>query len=101
MMTSQAVVHVPGSLAEALALRAAYPAALPLAGGTDVMVYLEESMAETAVVQQAAAVGVGVYPGASYHLERPAPPSILLGFSGLEEAEIEEGIRRLAGVLGG
>ncbi|MCB9552092.1 MAG: FAD binding domain-containing protein [Myxococcales bacterium] len=41
MMTSQAVVHVPGSLAEALALRAAYPAALPLAGGTDVMVYLE------------------------------------------------------------
>lgn len=41
MMTSQAVVHVPGSLDEALALRAAYPAALPLAGGTDVMVYLE------------------------------------------------------------
>ncbi len=72
-----------------------------LAAGLHVMVYLEESMAETAVVQQAAAVGVGVYPGASYHLERPAPPSILLGFSGLEEAEIEEGIRRLAGVLGG
>ena len=72
-----------------------------LAAGLHVMVYLEEGVAETAVVQQAAAVGVGVYPGASYHLERPAPPSILLGFSGLEEAEIEEGIRRLAGVLGG
>jgi GntR family transcriptional regulator/MocR family aminotransferase len=71
----------------------------PMAAGLHVMVYLAQGMDETAVIQQAAAVGVGVYPGAPYHLEQPAPPSILLGFSGLEEAEIEEGIRRLAGVL--
>jgi GntR family transcriptional regulator/MocR family aminotransferase len=50
-------------------------------------------------VQQAAALDVGVYPGAPYHLEKPAPPSILLGFSGLSEADIEEGVRRLAEVI--
>jgi len=72
----------------------------PVAAGLHVMVYLEPGVSETAVVQQAAAVDVGVYPGAPYHLQQPAPPSILLGFSGLEEADIEEGIRRLAGVLG-
>jgi GntR family transcriptional regulator / MocR family aminotransferase len=74
-----------------------------LAAGLHVMLYLEEGVSETAVVAQAAAVGVGVYPGAPFHLaqpEQPAPPSILLGFSGLEEAEIEEGVRRLARVLG-
>jgi len=74
---------------------------VPVAAGLHVMVYLEAGVSETAVVQQAAAVDVGVYPGAPYHLQQPAPPSILLGFSGLEEADIEEGIRRLAGVLGG
>jgi GntR family transcriptional regulator / MocR family aminotransferase len=71
----------------------------PMAAGLHVMLYLRPGVEETAVVQQAAAVGVGVYPGAPYHLEQPAPPSILLGFSGLEEAEIEIGVRRLAGVL--
>ena len=72
----------------------------PVAAGLHVMVYLEPGLVETAVVQQAAAAGVGVYPGAPYHLEQPAPPSILLGFSGLEEAEIEEGVRRLTAVSG-
>ena len=39
-----------------------------------------------------------VQPGAPYHLEQPAPPSLLLGFSGLDESEIVEGVRRLAEV---
>lgn len=72
-----------------------------LAAGLHLMLYLAEGVSETAVVAQAASVGVGVYPGAPFHLEQPAPSSILLGFSGLEETEIEEGVRRLAGVLGG
>ncbi len=41
MMTSQAPVHTPASIAEALSLRAAHPEAWLLAGGTDIMVYLE------------------------------------------------------------
>jgi GntR family transcriptional regulator/MocR family aminotransferase len=70
-----------------------------LAAGLHVMVYLPDDCDETAVVQQAAAQDVGVHPGAPYHLQQPAPPSLLLGFSGLSEPEIEEGIRRLAVVL--
>ena len=41
MITSHAPVHCPADLAEALALRAAHPEAMPLAGGTDVMVFVE------------------------------------------------------------
>lgn len=69
------------------------------AAGLHVMLHLRPHLDESQIVREAAAVGVGVYPGAPYHLHRPAPPSILLGFSGLDETEIEEGIRRLAGVL--
>ena len=69
------------------------------AAGLHVMLHLRPHLNEARIVREAAAAGVGVYPGAPYHLHRPAPPSILLGFSGLDEAEIEEGIRRLAGIL--
>lgn len=41
MKTSAAPVLLPRTLDEALALRAANPAAMPIAGGTDVMVFLE------------------------------------------------------------
>lgn len=67
--------------------------------GLHVMVYLPPGMDEEQVVRYAAAHGVGVYPGSIYHLLRPSPPSILLGFSGLDETEIQEGIRRLSQAL--
>ncbi len=70
-----------------------------VAAGLHMMLYLPADCEETAVVQGAAAVDVGVYPGAPYHVERPSPPAILLGFSGLSEGEIEEGVRRLAAVV--
>lgn len=41
MLTSPAAVSSPTSLAEALLLRAQHPEAMPLAGGTDLMVFLE------------------------------------------------------------
>jgi GntR family transcriptional regulator/MocR family aminotransferase len=69
------------------------------AAGLHVMLFLPEGMSEPALVEAAAAAGVGVYPGAPYHLERPAPPSILLGFSGLSEEEIREGVDRLAAAV--
>jgi len=68
----------------------------PLAAGLHVMIFPEASVDEARLVREAAARGVRVHPGAPYHLERPAPPSILLGFSGLTETEIVEGVRRLA-----
>ncbi len=71
-----------------------------VAAGLHVMLYLPPDCDETAVVQQVAARDVGVHPGAPYHLQKPAPPSLLLGFSGLSEPEIEAGVRRLAEVIG-
>ncbi|MFQ5399537.1 MAG: PLP-dependent aminotransferase family protein [Anaerolineae bacterium] len=68
--------------------------------GLHVMLYLDPACDEAELVRGAAAAGVGVYPGAPYHLEKPPPPSILLGFSGLSGAEVEEGVRRLAAVFG-
>ncbi len=63
------------------------------------MLYLDRSCHEEAVVERAAEAGVGVYAGAPFHLEDETPPSILLGFSGLNTDEIREGVRRLATVL--
>ena len=69
--------------------------------GLHVMLYLAPGYDEATVVEKAAAAGVGVYPGAPYHLQDPAPPSILLGFSGLSASEISEGVARLAAAMKG
>lgn len=74
----------------------------PDEAGLHIMLYLPPHLDEAAVIAQAAALDVGVYPGARFHLMPPGespPPSILLGFSGLSQGEIEEGVRRLAQVI--
>ncbi len=71
----------------------------PVEAGLHVMLYLPSAVDETVLVTEAANAGVGVYPGEPYHLDRPAQPSILLGFSGLNTGEIIEGVIRLAGVV--
>jgi GntR family transcriptional regulator / MocR family aminotransferase len=96
--------HVYGQRRECLVheLEAKLPGRIqyaPDAAGLHIMLYLSQKVNEADVVQRAAECGVGVYPGAGYHLQKPAPPSILLGFSGLTEADITEGIRLLATVL--
>lgn len=70
-----------------------------VAAGLHVMIYLDKKNNEAEVVRKAAEAGVGVYPGQSYHLKKAPGPSILLGFSGLNEKEIREGIQRLSTVL--
>jgi len=67
--------------------------------GLHVMIYLPFGADEGRLVREAAAAGVGVYPGAPYHLEQPARPSILLGFSGLSDEEIKDGVEILATVI--
>ncbi len=67
--------------------------------GLHVMLRLAPDCDERRVVRDAAAAGVGVYPGAPYHLDQPARPSILLGFSGLSEDQIRAGVRQLAAVI--
>jgi GntR family transcriptional regulator/MocR family aminotransferase len=68
----------------------------PVAAGLHVMLFAEAGVDEARLVEEAAARGVRVYAGAPYHLEQPSPPSILLGFSGLADEEIVEGVQRLA-----
>ncbi len=67
--------------------------------GLHIMLYLNPQCDEAQVIRRAVAANVGVYPGAPYHLQKPAPPSILLGYSGLNIPQIEEGVRRLAEVV--
>ncbi len=67
--------------------------------GLHIMIHLHRVCDEAQVIQEAAEAGVGVYPGAPFYVQRPAPPSILLGFSGLDSAQINEGVRRLADVV--
>jgi GntR family transcriptional regulator/MocR family aminotransferase len=67
--------------------------------GLHVMLYLQHGQDEESIVARALNAGVRVYAGAPYHLQDPPPPSILLGFSGLDEEQIEDGVRRLARVL--
>ncbi len=67
----------------------------PDAAGLHVMLYLPASLDESWVTAEAAKAGVGVYGGRRYHLT-DAPPSILLGYSGLSEEEIVTGARLLA-----
>lgn len=67
--------------------------------GLHIMLNLPDHYDEAKVVRDAAAAGVGVYHGAAYHLQPDPPPSILLGFSGLTELQLREGVRRLASVL--
>ncbi len=67
--------------------------------GLHVMLYLPPQMDEAEFVQQARKAGVGVYAGAPYHLQTDAPPTILLGFSGVSEAQLVEGVRRLGEIV--
>lgn len=67
--------------------------------GLHVMLELSGNYDEAEVVRRAAAAGVGVYRGTTYYLQPDPPPSILLGSSGLAEAQLREGVRRLATAL--
>ena len=71
----------------------------PVEAGLHVMLYLRADLDEEEVVRESALSGVGVYPGKAYHFGSSASPSILLGYSGLSRAEIEEGVGRLSKAL--
>jgi GntR family transcriptional regulator/MocR family aminotransferase len=69
--------------------------------GLHMMLYLPEIIDEGVLIKEAADLGVVVYPGQPYHLERSQQPSILLGFSGLNSKEILEGVERLSSAIQG
>ncbi|MEM8860445.1 MAG: PLP-dependent aminotransferase family protein [Chloroflexota bacterium] len=67
--------------------------------GFHIMLYLKDGTNEQHVIAEMRKRGVAIYAGRPYHLGEWVPPSLILGFSGLENSQIEEGIKRLGEVL--
>jgi GntR family transcriptional regulator/MocR family aminotransferase len=67
--------------------------------GAHIVLWPRKRISEDAVVAAAASRGVGVYGVNGYFLRPPSRPGILLGYSRMREAEIREGVRRLAEIL--
>jgi len=53
------------------------------------------------IVVRAARRGVGVYPPHPFYLGQPPRAGLVLGYASLDEEAIREGVRRLAGAIGG
>jgi GntR family transcriptional regulator / MocR family aminotransferase len=69
--------------------------------GLHVIAWLPPGVAETPLVERAAAEGVGIYGLARYHDDpATARPGLLFGYGRVTEAEIDEGIRVVASALG-
>ncbi|TMV49451.1 PLP-dependent aminotransferase family protein [Paenibacillus mesophilus] len=68
--------------------------------GLHVLLETDDGRDEAQLIRLAEAAGVRVYPTSVYRIDphRGESASILLGFGGLDERRIEEGVRRLADV---
>ena len=73
----------------------------PPTGGLHLYVRLPGRSVEKVdeLVQRAAEVGVGIYPGAPFYLRPPETPGLIIGFADLRPEQIREGIRRLRPLL--
>lgn len=67
--------------------------------GAHIVLWPEKRISEEDAVAAAAARRVGVYGIGGYFSKRPARPGLILGYPRLREADIREGVRRLAEVL--
>jgi GntR family transcriptional regulator / MocR family aminotransferase len=70
------------------------------AAGIHLMVQLQTDISDEEIIVRAAQVGVGLTSAASFYLRSSRGGQFLFGYANLEEAEINEGISRLAQVLG-
>lgn len=63
--------------------------------GLHILVQVTLNKSETELIQSAEKEGVKVYPTSVYHSKKINDPTILMGYGGLSEKEIKEGIRLL------
>jgi GntR family transcriptional regulator / MocR family aminotransferase len=90
------------ALVEALSTRmAGMVRVIGASAGMHLMVRLLLPMEEGEVVERAAARGVAVYPAAPYYASLRHEPALVIGYAGMEEARIAEGVERLAQGLEG
>jgi GntR family transcriptional regulator/MocR family aminotransferase len=84
------------------ALRRHLPELRPVgaSAGLHVLAWLPAGVDEAAVIEQAAAIGVAIDGVTPYHMaRRDGPGGLLIGYGMATEAEIEEGIRLVAGLV--
>ncbi len=67
--------------------------------GAHVVLWPSKKISEDAIIHRAASWGVGVYGISRYFLRRPSRAGLMLGYSRMNEQEIQEGIRRLGEIL--
>jgi GntR family transcriptional regulator/MocR family aminotransferase len=67
----------------------------PSDAGLYLRVVLADGLDEEMVAREAAGQGIGVYPAGPYFARPVARPGLILGYAALDEAGIEEGIKRL------
>src|SRR5256885_1015068 len=68
--------------------------------GTHVVLWPNGSLSEEELIARGASENVGVYGIAKYFLKTPSAPGLMLGYSGMTEQQIREGIRLLAKAIG-
>lgn len=71
------------------------------AAGLHLLVRFETRLSEAEIIRRAAAVDVHLDPASPCFVEPPAGPAVMLGYAGLSEGDIREGIARLGRVLRG
>ena len=67
--------------------------------GAHIVIWPDKRLSEEAAIADAATRGVGVYGVGRYYLKRPRRSGIMLGYPRMREADIREGVRRLAQIL--
>ena len=67
--------------------------------GLHALVRLRGTLAVGELVARAAAAGVGIYPAGPHYLHPPDGAALVMGFTGLDELHIAEGLRRLGKVM--
>jgi GntR family transcriptional regulator/MocR family aminotransferase len=67
--------------------------------GAHVVLWPNRRVSENVIVAAAAAREVGIYGVAGYFLKRPSRAGIMLGYARMREADIREGLRRLAELI--
>jgi len=67
--------------------------------GSHVVLWPRKRISENVVIAQAASQGVGIYGISNSYLTRPSPPALMLGYSTMNEKEIQEGIKLLSKAL--
>lgn len=69
------------------------------AAGLYIVLEVNTEKSEALLIQEALSIGVKVYPCSPYFIaQKPLRPHIQLGFAGLEDEQIEQGIGLLASV---